>query len=80
MAIVEVHKTLLSFKPTVSVQSMLFTPRVLPNFKRAIFNVIRQLADEKEDLHQQLASTSPAAKRVRKTPKSDEEEKEKDKV
>ena len=79
-AIVEVHKTLLSFKPSVPVQSMLFTPRVLPSFKRAIFNVIRQLADEKEELRQQLASTSPAAKRVRKTPKSDEEEKEKDKV
>ena len=59
---------------------MLFAPRVLPSFKRAIFNVIRQLADEKEELRQQLASTSPAAKRVRKTPKSDEEEIEKDKV
>ena len=80
LAIVEVHKTLLSFKPTTAVQSMLFTPRVLPSFKRAIFNVIRQLADEKEELRQQLASTSPAAKRVRKTPKSDEDEKEKDKV
>ena len=36
-AIVEVHKTLLSFKPSVPVQSMLFAPRVLPTFKRAIF-------------------------------------------
>ena len=80
LAIVEVHKALLSFKPSVPVQSMLFTPRVLPNFKRAIFNVIRQLAAEKEELRLQLASTSPATKRVRKTPKSDEEEKEKDKV
>ena len=72
-------KHILSFKSGQAVASHLFQDCVLPSFKRAMFNVCKQLENEKDELFQQQIASGTAAKKARKTSKEEEEEEEKKK-
>ena len=70
LTILQVHKALLSTKPTENhIPPMLFNLRVLPSFKRSMFEVYRELENEKENLRQQVESTTLPVKIVQKATK-----------
>ena len=49
-----------------------FQDTVIPSFKKIMFNVYRQLENEKDELFQQQTASGPAAKKTRKKEKKEE--------
>ena len=73
--IFQIHKYILSFRPNDPSPPQLYSDFTLVPFKRAIFEVYRELEDEKDELYQQLTGPATPNKRSKKATKEGEDKK-----